>query len=115
MVVASEGGKPKALLEDVAASGLPCDWAPDGSSILTATTDGKLRVVTTDGESAAFVGDGLDGFISNGLWSPDGSRILLTMALKGEQGDVYTIASDGSDLQRITHSELLEEGLTWLP
>jgi WD40 repeat protein len=115
MVVASEGGEPAALLEDVAEAGLPCDWAPDGSSILTATTDGKLQLVTTEGDSAAFIGDGLDGYIFNGVWSSDGSRILVTMAFVGEQDDVYTIAADGSDLQRITDSELLEEGLTWLP
>jgi WD40 repeat protein len=115
MVVNSKGGEPKALLEDIAASGVPCDWAPDGSSILTATTDGELELVSSDGDSTAFVGDGLDGHVFNGLWSSDGSRILLTMALQGEQGDVYTIAADGSGLRQITHSELLEEALTWLP
>ena len=115
MVVASEGGEPEALLEDLAESGLPCDWAPDGSSILTTTTDGDLHVVTTGGDSATFIGDGLDGYIFNGVWSSDGSRILLTMAFEREQGDVYTIAADGSDLQRLTHSKLLEEGITWLP
>jgi Tol biopolymer transport system component len=115
MIMDSEGGEPVALLEPVAASGLPCDWSDDGSSILTATTDGKLQLVTTAGDSTTFTGDGLDGFITNGAWSPDGSHILLTMALEGEQGDVYTIAADGSDLQQITHSELLDEGLTWLP
>jgi WD40 repeat protein len=115
MVMAADGGVPEALLENVATSGLPCDWAPDGSSILTATTDGKLHVVTTKGDSATFVGDGLDGYISNGVWSSDGARVLLTMAPQGEQGDVYTIAADGSDLRRITHSELLEEGIIWLP
>ena len=99
MVVASEGGEPEALLEDLAVAGLPCDWAPDGSSILTATNDGKLQFVTTEGDSATFVGDGLDGYIYNGLWSSDGLRILLTMGFEGEQADVYTIAADGSDLQ----------------
>ena len=115
MVVSSEGGEPEALLEDVAESGLPCDWAPDGSSILTATTDGELQLVTTEGDSAPFIGDGLDGYIYNGIWSSDGSRILLTMGFVGEQGDVYTIAADGSDLRRVTSSELLEEGIVWLP
>lgn len=115
MVLPSQGGEPVALLGDVAAAGLPCDWSPDGSSILTATTDGKLQLVTPQGDSAAFVGDGRDGYIYNGLWSSDGSRILVTMGFKGEQADVYTIAADGSDLRRITNSHLLEEGITWLP
>ena len=99
----------------MAASGLPCDWSVDGSSILIATTNGKLQLVSPEGNSTTFVGDGLDGYISNGAWSPDGSRILMTMAFEGEQGDVYTIAANGSDLQQITNSELLEEGATWLP
>jgi hypothetical protein len=37
------------------------------------------------------------------------------MTLEGEQFDVYTAAADGSDLTRITDSELLEEAWTWLP
>ena len=60
MVLPSEGGEPVALLENVAGSGLPCDWSPDGSSILTATVDGKLQLVTTDGDSATFIAEGLD-------------------------------------------------------
>ena len=115
MLMASEGGEPVALLEDVAESGLPCDWSPDGTSILTATTDGRLQVVTAAGDSATFVGDGLDGYIYNGLWSSDGLRILLTMGFEGEPADVYTIAADGSDLHRITNSHLLDEGGPWLP
>jgi hypothetical protein len=115
MLMASEGGEPVAMLEDVAESGLPCDWSPDGTSILTTTTDGKLRVVTTEGHSTAFAGAGLDGYVYNGLWSSDGLRILLTMGFEGEQADVYTIAADGSDLQQITNSHLLEEGVGWLP
>jgi Tol biopolymer transport system component len=115
MVVAAAGGEPLVLLEEVAESGLPCDWSPAGSSILAPTTDGKLHLVTTEGDRSLVVGDGLDGYITNGAWSSDASRILLTMALPGEQGDVYTIAADGSDLHRITNSDLLEEGLTWLP
>ncbi|MEO6350087.1 MAG: hypothetical protein ABIP53_05500 [Candidatus Limnocylindrales bacterium] len=115
MVVASGGGEPEVLQEAVGTSGLPCDWSPDGDTILTASTDGKLQVVTREGDSAPFIGDGLRGYISNGAWSSDGSRILLTMALPGEQGDVYTIAADGSDLRQITHSPLLEEAIAWLP
>jgi hypothetical protein len=116
MVVASEGGEPEALLENLAESGVPCDWSPDGSSILTTTTGGgKLQMVTTEGQSTPFVGDGLDGQITNALWSPDGARILLTMALEGQRGDVYTISADGSDIQQITDSGLLEEAVSWLP
>jgi hypothetical protein len=115
MVVAAEGGEPVVLLEEVAAAGLPCDWSLDATSILTATTDGKLQLVSTHGHSATFVGNGLDGYIYNGLWSSNGSRILVTMSFVGHQADVYTVAADGSDLQEITNSEILEEGINWLP
>ena len=41
--------------------------------------------------------------------------VLFSMTLEAEQFDVYTAAADGSDLARITDSELLEEAWTWLP
>lgn len=114
MVMGADGGNTRSLLADVTLTGIPCDWSPDGSSILTGS-DGTLLVVTPDGEASPFVGNGIDGYAMGGVWSHDGSRVLFSMTLEGEQFDVYTAAADGSDLTRITDSELLEEAWTWLP
>ncbi len=115
MVMDVGRGTTHPVLADVAIAGTSCDWAPDGRSILTGSSDGKLMIVTPTGGSAPFVGDGIDGFASGGRWSLDGSHVLFSMSLTGQQFDVYTAAADGSDLTRITDSKRLEEALSWLP
>ncbi len=115
MVMDARGRNARPLLDDVALAGIACDWSPDGRSILTGSTDGTLMLVTPDGASTPLVGDGIDGYASGGVWSLDGSRVLFSMTLEGDQFDVYTTAADGTDLTRITDSELLEEASTWLP
>ena len=114
MVMDATGGNTRSLLTDVVLTGIPCDWSPDGSSILTAS-DGELRFVTLDGESSPLVGDGIDGYAMGGLWSPDGSHVLFSMALEDQRFDVYIAAADGSDLTQIAGTGLLEESAYWLP
>ncbi len=114
MVMDAAGGNARSLLADVVLTGIPCDWSPDGGSILAAS-DGALHLVTLDGRSSPLIGDGIDGYAMGGLWSPDGSHVLFSMALEGDQFDVYTAAADGSDLTRIVDSDLLEESAYWLP
>ena len=58
---------------------------------------------------------GLDGFASGPSWSLDGDHIMFSMTLEGQHFDVYTAAADGSELTRITDSDLLEEAAVWLP
>jgi hypothetical protein len=114
MVMDAAGGKARALLDDVVLTGIPCDWSPDGRSIL-ASSAGVLHFVTLDGESSRLVGDGIGGFAMGGLWSPDGSHVLFSMSLEDQQFDVYTAAVDGSGLTPIADTELLEESAYWLP
>jgi hypothetical protein len=114
MLMESGGGKARALLDDIALTGIPCDWSPDGRSILV-TSDGALKVVTPGGVQSPIEGDGLEGFSLGAVWSPDGSHVLFAMTLQGDDFDVYTVAADGTDLARIADSELLEEPANWLP
>jgi WD40-like Beta Propeller Repeat len=114
MVMDAAGGKARELLNDVVLTGIPCDWSPDGSSIL-ASSAGALHFVTLDGETSRLAGDGISGFAMGGLWSPDGSHVLFSMALEDQQFDVYTAAADGSGLTAIADSEVLEESAYWLP
>ena len=110
----ADGTRVRPLFRDVTLSGTACDWSPDGGSILT-DSDGAPVLVSPNGTSSSFTGEGIDGYASGAIWSPDGTCILFSMALEGEQFDVYSAAADGSDLTRITDSELLEEALAWLP
>ncbi|HEY7668529.1 MAG TPA: hypothetical protein VIE12_10450 [Actinomycetota bacterium] len=115
MVMDAGGGEPRPLIGGVALSGLPCDWSPDGRSILVGSAAGSLRLVSLDGSSEPISGDGIDGFASGPTWSADGSRILFTMTLEVDQPDVYTVAADGSDLVRVTSGDTYDEGWLWLP
>jgi Tol biopolymer transport system component len=114
MVMDAGGGDARSLLDDVVLAGTSCDWSPDGRSILT-SAPGTLSVVNPDGASAPLVGDGIDGFAMGGVWFLDGSHILFSMRLEGEEWNVYTTEADGSDLTRITDFDLLEEAAAWLP
>ncbi len=113
MVMDADGGKPEALGSEVFLSGMACDWSPDGRSILVGSPDGEILLVPPDGGSSTI--PGLDGFASGPSWSLDGDYIMFSMSLEGEQFDVYTVAADGTELTRITDSDLLEEAAAWLP
>ncbi len=62
MVLDADGGAPRSLIDDVALTGVPCDWSPDGLSILVGRTDGSMSVVSqkTSGRSALQGVEGLD-------------------------------------------------------
>jgi len=109
----ADGGKLESLDAKVFLSGIACDWSPDGNSILIGSPDGEILLVSPDGGSSTF--PGLEGFASGPTWSSDGSHIMFSMTLEGEQFDVYTVAADGTELTRITDSDLLEEAVVWLP
>ncbi|HSL76621.1 MAG TPA: hypothetical protein VK867_06735, partial [Candidatus Limnocylindrales bacterium] len=74
-------------------------WSPDGQWILVDAGDHFL-VVRPDGT------DGYDlrppasvGWVGDPQYSPDGTRILFHMAVKGsDKNDIYTMKVDGTDL-----------------
>jgi Tol biopolymer transport system component len=115
MVMDADGGNVRSLVGSVPLSGLPCDWSPDGRWILVGRSYGTLRLVSPDGSSEVLDGEGIDGFVPGGTWSPDGSRILFTMAVAPDASDVYTVAADGSDVVRVTDGDAYYEGGLWLP
>ena len=65
----------------------------------------KIRVLTKDYDNLP-------------LWSPDGSRIMMTRGVKKEGSiwsnfDIFTIRPDGSDLRRLTTSEASDGHAVW--
>ena len=88
-------------------------WSPDGQWILVDAGDHFL-VVRPDGQ------DGYDlrppasvGWVGDPQYSPDGTRILFHMALKGsDKNDIYTMNVDGTDLVQITDTPDVTEYFT---
>ena len=52
---------------------------------------------------------------SSPSWSPDGSRILFTRRDEGGNGDLFAMASDGTDEEQLTSTPMSEEGAGWSP
>ena len=48
-------------------------------------------------------------------WSPDGHRISFKSDRDHEMGEIYVMAADGSDVQRITNDEFADQLPTWAP
>lgn len=90
-------------------------WSPDGRSIITSTTAGRLVIVRADGrgmkELTLDVGT-TDYFAFEPNWSPDGRRIVFAMFRNGQE-DLYTAAADGSKVMQITNTPDFENGPDW--
>jgi Tol biopolymer transport system component len=117
-VGASNGSDPRRLTRH---RDVTCEYSADGSRLAFVRTGaddtaGTLMLMDAEGgkSRAVLAGDGLDGYSQGALWSPDGSHILFSMTLEADDFDVYTVATDGSDLNRIIDSDLLEEAANWL-
>jgi dipeptidyl aminopeptidase/acylaminoacyl peptidase len=76
------------------------DWAPDGGSILAATTTllYSIDIATGRATRVPATGDSL----GNPQWSPDGTRILFNRAV-GNQTEFFTMLADGTDVVRVTN------------
>jgi TolB protein len=80
-------------------------WSPNGRWIAYAAR-GRVYVIHPDGSGLTQVAIDTGGVRYGALfptWSPDGSRLVLTLYLDGTYGkNVYTMRSDGSDLRQVT-------------
>jgi Tol biopolymer transport system component len=89
-------------------------WSPDGRRIAFASGDGQLYVASADGTNIMPL-TGYTTPVHAGLvWSPDGRRIAFT-AGEGNDSEIYTINSDGSDLTRLTENLIRDLDPIWSP
>src|SRR3954471_3555148 len=99
------------------------DWAPDGSRILFRSNEdigdnakSQVYSVRPDGSDLRQLTHVAPGtLVFSSTWSPDGTRIVFSMAPKGHLPDVYTMAPDGSDVQQVTHSPKWDSAPDWGP
>jgi Tol biopolymer transport system component len=90
----ADGSDVRQLTDD---PGFAPDWAPDGTRILYIGGDYRLYVINADGTGRQRIGKVRP--IRSARWSPDGTRIALTMA-----DAVWIINADGTGLHRIRQS-----------
>jgi len=93
-------------------------WSPDGQWILF-NSNGRVWIVHPDGSGLRKIRIETGGrkyfAAQDPVWSPDGTRIALSLFVVGDGGhlDIYTMKSDGSDLVQVTHSPTGDEFPDW--
>lgn len=104
-VMAADGSGQRPLAND---PGMDPDWAPDGTQLLYLQVGSNRRPLYTigaDGSARQRLGNLT--VVRTARWSPDGTRIALTM-----QDAVWIVSANGSGLQRIRQAAVYP---SWSP
>lgn len=115
-----DGANVRQLTDDPELDDQPA-WSPDGSRIafrsFRTQRDGDIWVMDADGGNPVnLTPDPLPGITDerSPCWSPDGTR-LAYISTAGGNRDVWTMAADGSDAQRLVDTIDLEAEPAWSP
>ena len=86
--------------------------SPDGRYIVfdSLSADGHIGLLDLDSGTVTDLGE---GFFP--AWSPDGTRIAFGMLDEEGGSDLYTMAADGSDRNRLTSDPEFDTGPQWSP
>ncbi|MGA9349930.1 MAG: DPP IV N-terminal domain-containing protein [Anaerolineae bacterium] len=95
-------------------------WSPDGERILfTSGRSGnnELWVMDDDGsDPAALTWNGAENVNLPGrAWCPANDRIVFASDVESENDEIYSITSDGTDVQRLTTTAALNWEPSWAP
>ena len=112
MRVRLDGTGVEQLTDGTINSGYP-SYSPDGKQIVYRVYSDKemgLRILDLDTRKSRVLTDRLDNLPG---WSADGKRILFTRKVDDVNYDVFTIAPDGSNLQRLTTYRANDAHAVW--
>jgi Tol biopolymer transport system component len=106
------GADPIELAPDVEGKSAPA-WSPDGATIaFESAADGSVYVVDVGGDEPGAPVRLFDG--GGPSWSPDGSRLAFFAERDGNL-DIYSAASDGADVTRLTEDPAADHSPLWSP
>ncbi len=120
-IVGADGSNPHLVVLAPSASIRPPGFSPDGTKLVFGsnpytnggtTPQAHLQTVGVDGVGLQEIPVTLPaGRVSTTSFSPDGKRIVFAMS--GEAQGIYTVAVNGTNLQRLTSGE--DDGADWQP
>jgi TolB protein len=89
-------------------------WSPNGQIAYTSFMRNNPDLYVTNGGRARKL-SGQPGMNTGAAWSPDGSKIALTLSKDGNP-EIYVISStDGSIIKRITNDKSIDTSPAWSP
>ena len=106
--------KAQPLITSPAADYSPA-WAPDGDTLVyVSERDGNPEIYTleTDKQDPPQRLTTNEASESQPVWSPDGKRIAFVSDLHG-QGEIFAMDADGTNQQRLTHSDAQDHSPDW--
>ena len=109
--VSADGSGDPVVLTGHEDSVLSASWSPDGTQIVTASSDGTARIWSADCSSAPRVLAGHGGLIRSASWSPDGTRIVT--ASNDRTARVWS--ADGSSAPVVLNGYRLPAGINVSP
>ncbi len=89
-------------------------WSPDGSTIAFESIDDQMLYLVDVGGPTIGTPRLLGPSGAGSSWSSDGERIAYFADRKGNV-DIYTVAIDGSDVERLTRDEAVDHSPRWSP
>lgn len=88
-------------------------WSPDGTQIAFLRGPGVLWTMDADGSDALRVLSG-GGWVEP-MWSPDGTRILMTGPVAGQGYAIFSVDVDGTDVTQLSGASALSYYPDWSP
>jgi Tol biopolymer transport system component len=94
-------------------------WSPDGKTLALRSFDyhscchptSELEVVNADGSDLRLLSD-LGGNVLSIAWSPDGTRIAISVLRYRRSTDIYVVNADGSGITKVVPDS---EAVSWSP
>lgn len=95
-------------------------WSPGGGELLVSSTQPKtgksdLFLMSPDGKHRTLLMHSDTGHFYNARFTPDGLRVAFLSDVRRNEYELYSIRTDGSDLQAHTPGMTVEDGFTLSP
>lgn len=113
MTINEDGTNPNDFLNDPNYSNFHPAYSPDNSRIAF-SRDWKVNTMSAYGGAATPLFNSTVSMESFPRWSPDGSKIALSIG-GSEEAEIYVANSNGSNLTRLTNNSVYDYGAEWSP